>query len=43
MKKIKKEDIKYYDEEDMNLVGTTSKAFFRIDSANLQKYLELGF
>ena len=42
MKKIKKEDIKHYDEEDMNLVGTTSKAFFRIDSANLQKYLELA-
>ena len=42
MKKIKKEDIKYYDEEDMNLVGTTSKTFFRIDSANLQKYLELA-
>ena len=42
MKKIKKEDIKHYDEEDMNLVGTTSKTFFRIDSANLQKYLELA-
>lgn len=42
MKKIKKKDIQYYDEENMNLVGTTSKIFLRIDSANLQKYLELA-
>lgn len=42
MKNIKKTDLEFYDEEDMNLVGTTSKTFFRIDSANLQNYLELA-
>ena len=42
MKKIKKEEIQYYDKVDMNLVGATSKVFLRIDSKLLQKYLDIS-